>query len=370
MVVNRGKSNFIMQLISEFVFMEKDVDSRRNGPSNLSQYGRTSTYLNQIEEFQVVLALIEYFSQPGPESTRNAVFLSLFGSNLNHQRTRILCKLVSASISGAVAPLLSSIGTWMQQVGCDSLSSFEVIQNIVSDFVIFSYKSTEQLKQLPLVAPHFAANVMTSVTDFYINDLRTTMISPPDGLIDVFCEWLTDNSNLCMASQQPLALPSGAIAMPVIIPLISLIRWSVLSPFVTNSIKYSSLHLTILRTFIEISAEAPTKVINAQDLERFIEPLTNFATQINNKVPPKQSNLRIDNDALQTSLERLAQVVHVGISSGCIFGNISQLLSILETLPPHTLMNIIIKKHRHSTIIPETTVDDNSKNDVVVPMEQ
>lgn len=339
MIIGRGKQNIIMQLISEFVFLErsKDMDVRR-GQSPLA-YGNMQ--LNKIQEFQLILVLIEFFSQPGPDSTRNAVFLSLFGTNLTPQRSKILCKLISTSVSGSVAPLLSSAGTWMQQVGCTTPPSLEVAQSLVSDFIIFSRKTSEQLKQLPLVAPHFAANLMTAVADLYLNDQRGNLSPPPDALLDVFCEWVTENPSLCLASQQPLALPAGAITMPVVTPLAGLIRWSVLAPIVSNTGTYSNLHLSLLQTLLEIVSNGPPTALNAQHLALIINPLKNQAAHlISEKIDPSQ-----DAD-FQKCMERFAQAVQVGLTSNCVYGNIPQLLCALETLPPHNLMKIVIAANK------------------------
>lgn len=328
-----------MQLISEFVFLErnKDVDIRRG--QSPQQYANMN--LNKIQEFQLILVLIEYFSQPCPDSTRNAVFLSLFGTNLTPQRSQILCKLISTSVSGSVAPLLSSAGTWMQQVGCTTPPSLEVAQSLVSDFIIFARKTSEQLKQLPLVAPHFAANLMTAVADLYLNDQRNILTAPPDALLDVFCEWVTDNPALCLASQQPLALPTGAIAMPVVTPLAGLIRWSVLSPIVSNRPTYSSLHLALLQTLLDVVNSGPPTALSAQHLSLIVGPLKNQAARLlAEKVDPAED------ENFKKCMERFAQAVQVGLSANCVYGNIPQLLCALETLPSHSLMKIVISANR------------------------
>uniref|UniRef100_A0A1A9ZW82 OB domain-containing protein n=1 Tax=Glossina pallidipes TaxID=7398 RepID=A0A1A9ZW82_GLOPL len=72
-------------------------------------------------------------------------------------------------------PLLSSADTWMQQVGCTTATTLEMTQSLVNDFIIFSRKTPEELKQLPLVAPHFAANLMTAVTYMYLNEQRGSL---------------------------------------------------------------------------------------------------------------------------------------------------------------------------------------------------
>lgn len=354
MVANRAKSNFIMQLISEFVFLEKDTDSRRSGSQN-AQFKRSSANFNKFEEFQMIMTLIDYFSQQDTDCTRNAIFISLFGPNLNQLRTKILCKLVSTSISGAVAPVLLSVGTWMQQIGCATTSCQDVAQSIVSDFVTFSHKISEQMKQLPIVAPHFTANLITAITHLYVNDQRNPITLPPDGLVDLFCEWLTDNPSLCMASQQPLELPSGAIAMPAISPFIGLIRWSVFSPFTGSySPKLSYLHLTILRTFLAISNDKAIEALNVQDLIRLIESLKSLVSKSNKECTTKlaSNNLCPEKSPYELSVERFGQAIQVAISSRCVTSNVTQLLCALETLPTHPLLTLVIKQNRNPIQIP------------------
>lgn len=135
-----------MDLISEFIFLEKtkDIDARK---------GYVPSAMNLVQEFQLVVALCEFFSRPGPDATRNAVFLSLFGAATTPVRSDVLVKLISTSVSASIAPLLCAAGTWMQQVGCTSVASTELAQSLVKDFVIFSKKTSEQLRQLPMVAP-------------------------------------------------------------------------------------------------------------------------------------------------------------------------------------------------------------------------
>ncbi|CAD6994087.1 uncharacterized protein C7orf26 homolog [Ceratitis capitata] len=335
-VVSRSKQNFAIQLISEFVFMERSKDQVdiRKGPLPVSP-------LNSFQEFQLILVLIEYFSQPGPDATRNVVFLSLFGSNLTPQRSKILCRLVSTAVSGSVAPLLSSAGTWMQQVGCMNQPSLEVAQSLVSDFITFSRKTSEQFKQLPMVAPHFAANLMTTVADLYMNEQNSALTPPPDALLDIFTEWISENPSLCLASQQPLALPSGAIAMPVVTPLAGLLRWAVLAPMFSNRISYSNLHLWLLQTMLQIVNSGPPTALNAQHVAQMVTQLQAYVArlQTDNVEPTKDA-------AYQKSVERLAQAVQVAIKVNCMYGNIPQLLCTLETLPPHPLMTMVIKANK------------------------
>lgn len=73
-------------------------DSRKAyGQNNISS-------LTLIQEFQLVVVLSEFFSsRSSPEVTKNAVFLSLFGSVTPYvARSRVLIKLISTAISGSI----------------------------------------------------------------------------------------------------------------------------------------------------------------------------------------------------------------------------------------------------------------------------
>lgn len=337
LIASRNKQNLAMQIISEFIFLErtKDGDVRKMQTLGISQ-------MNIYQEFQLILALIEYFSRPGRDATRNAIFLSLFGSHLTPQRSRLLSRLISTAVSGSVAPLLSSAGTWMQQVGCKTPPSLEVAQNIVSDFISFSRKTPEQLRHLPMVGPHFAANFMVAVADLYLNEKRGGVLTPPpDALLDAITEWTSENPLLCQAPQQPLVLPAGAIAMPFATPLAGLLRWVVLAPLVSNRQAYSNLHLSLLHTLLKTANNGESTIsLHSQDLMQIVTSLQKYCARLTEaKVAP-------DADAAYLkSMERFAQAVQIALASNCITNHI-QLLCVLETLPPHALMKIVLAAHK------------------------
>ncbi|XP_055586999.1 integrator complex subunit 15 [Uranotaenia lowii] len=337
LIIHRNKHDIAMDLVAEFVFRERKDDQSRQ-----QQKQAPIPRLSSIEEFQLVLALCDFFSRPGPDATRNAVFFSLFGGSIG--RSSVLNKLISTAVSGSIAPLLCAAGTWMQQLGCTSPPSLELAQCIVKDFVIFSNKPSEQLKSLPMVAPRFAANFMTAVTDLYLNGGKGQLAAPPDLLLDVITEWVSENPALCLASQQPMALPSGAIAMPVVTPLAGLIRWCVLSLLTTDRQQlYSKLHLAVLQSLLEATPPptTPPSAVNAQHLGLIINSLQ---TEMDAMLKGGKS---LNEEFIHCCLERFAQAVQVGLTSRCIFGNIPQLVCRLETLPSkNKLLQIVINANK------------------------
>lgn len=84
------------ELIVECVFLEPKSDSKKGN----------QVCLTVFQEFQLVLVLAQYFSRPGPDATRNAVFLCLFGHmTLTPVRSRVLSKFISTAISDSIAPV-------------------------------------------------------------------------------------------------------------------------------------------------------------------------------------------------------------------------------------------------------------------------
>lgn len=99
--------------------MERKWSDRKS--SNASIIG-----LNVFQEFHLVLILIDYFSRPGPDVTRNTVFLSLFGSSmLSPGRSKVLHKFISTAITDSIAPVKNGI-TFTPQAE----------QNWFSDFIL------------------------------------------------------------------------------------------------------------------------------------------------------------------------------------------------------------------------------------------
>lgn len=184
---------------------------------------------------------------------------------------------------------------------------------------------------------------MTSVTELYMHNIRNGEVeTPPDMLLEVFTDWLTDNPTLCLVPQPPLALPSGAISMPVVTPLTGLISWCVLAPIYQTPVEsptYNRLHLAILQSLMQTPSVQTTATVNALHFGAIILALKQKADQI--------SNAESD-DRMQLSIERFAQAIQLALTARTLSGNFAQLLCRLETLPSNTLMQIVIKAHKVS----------------------
>lgn len=275
-----------IDLMAEFVFWEKDRRGNKRGVE-----------LTCIQEIQLLEVLCEYFSQPGSETTKNTVFLNLFGPSTIQLRLKILCKLVSIGISSSCASLLIAAGAWMQQLGCTSHSSLQLARAIVKDYFALIPNVLETLYSLPKIAPQFTANFLTAIAEIYLTDKYSVFTTPPKSLLEIITQWVTENPTLCLAAQQKTAaLPTGGIAMPTITPIAGLFKWCILAPLqCENTLKmpanntkktndnnlelYAKLHLALLETLIEAKTESGLpNVIGSQHLVPVIPAIQ---TQIN-----------------------------------------------------------------------------------------
>lgn len=89
-----------LELVADAIFLEKRTDVRKE----------PNTALNVFQEFQLVLAFADFFSRPGPDVAKNAVFICLFGdAQLPPGRSRVLSRLISTAISDSIAPVNMNI---------------------------------------------------------------------------------------------------------------------------------------------------------------------------------------------------------------------------------------------------------------------
>lgn len=83
-----------MEIMTEFVFCESD----RRG-------GRRPGGLNPLQELQLIDVICEYLSSCNSETTKNTIFLSLFGGMEGQRRLKILSILASMAVSASSTPV-------------------------------------------------------------------------------------------------------------------------------------------------------------------------------------------------------------------------------------------------------------------------
>ncbi|XP_045450741.1 uncharacterized protein C7orf26 [Melitaea cinxia] len=354
-----------MDIISEFVFCETDRRGNRRG-------------LNPLQELQLIDIICDYLSACTNDTTKNTIFLSLFGGMESQRKLKVLSILASMAVSASSTPVLLAVGVWLQQMGCSSTQSLQLVENVIKDHFYLNTSNQSALKTLATTAPQFVSNFITAVTELYMHDLQKPKKMPPKNLLEVITSWVYSNPSLCMSAQlNPAALPSGSIPMAAVTPLAGLIHWCALAPLyidedkdmeerpikrikledekpsivkslpsksLTESELYIKLHLGVLHSLrAGRRTHGPPTAVNAQHLAALTPLVQAYAHQL------LKRGVKLHTDTkLQDCLDRIGQAVQVALANGCVYGNISNLLAALDTLPENRLLRIIIKSHQQN----------------------
>lgn len=304
-----------MDLISEFVFGEIERRKKRN-------------MTMAIQELQLIEVLSDFFQSPGgAPAVRNAVFLSLFPADSS--RYKVLGNLVSLAIATQNKAVLNATGIWMQQLGSTSPQSVGLARHVLNDYFVLTPKSIDKLKQLPVLAPHFTANLLTAIGEVYEDK------DPPTELLRLVGEWINENPSLLLTSlMDNPALPTGGIPMTPITPIAGLFRWCILSPLRADDNEnlepqdeqkklYSKIQQLLMDSVLRLKNSGNNKhAISAQHLAATTRTLT---TNLQNRT-------NINSAVRDLAMERLAQAVSAAMSANCIYGNKQELLALLQPL--------------------------------------
>ncbi|XP_012284720.1 uncharacterized protein C7orf26 homolog [Orussus abietinus] len=300
-----------MDIMSEFVFGEIDRRKKRNMNT-------------AIQELQLIEVLSDFFQSPGGcPAVRNAVFLSLYPAD--SPRYKILGNLVSLAIATQNKAVLNATGIWMQQLGSTSMQSVGLAKHILNDYFVLTPKSIDRLKQLPALAPHFTANLLTAIGEVYKDK------NPPTELLKLVGDWIDENPSLLLTSlMDNPALPTGGIPMTPITPIAALFRWCILSPLreCTENLEeqqkyYSKIHQLLMDSVLRLKNSGSNKhAISAQHLAAITRALTTLL----------HSSTNLKTELQDLTMERLAQAVSSAMSANCIYGNKQELLALLQPL--------------------------------------
>ncbi|XP_071647624.1 integrator complex subunit 15 isoform X2 [Temnothorax longispinosus] len=304
-----------MDLISEFVFGEVEKRKKRN-------------MTTAIHELQLIDCMSDFFQSPGgTPAVRNALFLSLFPAD--SPRYKILGNLVSFAIATQNKAVLNAAGIWMQQLGSTSPQSVGLARHVLNDYFVLTPRSIDKLKQLPVLAPHFTANLLTAIGEVYEDK------DPPTELLRSVGEWIDENPSLLLT---PLmdnpALPTGGIPMTPITPIAGLFRWCILSPLRNDTTEstesreesrkfYSKVQQLLMDSVLRLNNSDSNKhAISAQHLASTTRLLT----------ANLQNRPNVEKVSRDLAMERLAQAVSAAMSANCIYGNKQELLALLQPL--------------------------------------
>lgn len=346
-----------------------------------------------IEELVVVRELSQYLGKMLDTATRNSLFMLLFHPASNDPRTphkmRILSSLISLAITTHNVPVLEATAVWMQQMCCLSVWCCDVIRGLVQDYFQLNPSSpthfARALKALPAKAPLFTANLITTLTQLYAK-LGSGEICerPPESLVVTIAYWLGQGGGpgsmqgTALSSYPQLALaplthrlPGVPMPMTAVTPIATLLKLCVEAPFFENhkgieAMKssqrvigaqklltegdlnkfdkampgkmpgstsndkpelFSQLHLSLLQTLQCVPAMRATmtqkEVLCSKHVVSVIEA-------VNERI---QMSGPDQDEAMNTSLDRLAQTILVALHTQCLTGSLSEMWSALHRLP-------------------------------------
>ncbi|KOB69499.1 Uncharacterized protein OBRU01_16769 [Operophtera brumata] len=313
-----------MDIIAEFVFCETD----RRGT-------RRTVALTPLQELQLIDVMCEYLGSCANEITKNTVFLSMFGGVEGLRRLKILSILASMGVSASSTPVLLAVGVWLQQMGCSSSQSLQLVENIIRDHFFLNTSNQASLRSLATTAPQFVANFITAVTELYMQDGPGGRKMPPKNLLEL----------------NPAALPSGAIPMAAVTPLAGLIHWCALAPLYVDEEEVTT---PLKRIKIEHDSERTIKQVAHRRLSEW-ELYTKLQLGVLSSLRAGRAARGAGGvlsaqlaSALAVRVHAHAQAVlqRVALANGCIYGNITSLLASLDSLPENRLLKIIIGTHQ------------------------
>lgn len=93
-------------------------------------------------------------------------------------------------MSSHTPQVLLAVGVWLQQMGCSSPLSLQLVENIIRDHFHLNTCNQAALKSLATSAPQFVANFITAVTELYMQEVQGVRKLPPKNLLEVITSWV------------------------------------------------------------------------------------------------------------------------------------------------------------------------------------
>nr|XP_045596154.1 uncharacterized protein C7orf26 homolog [Procambarus clarkii] len=330
-----------------------------------------------VEELVVVRELGQHLGKMVDTASRNSLFITLFHPSSHDPRTphklRILSALVSLAIATHNVPVLEATAVWMQQVCCLSSWSGEVCRGLVQDYFQLTPSSPPHfaaaLRALPTMAPLFTANLITTLSQLYAKVGSGEICErPPETLVSTVVWWLKGAPGLPPhLALAPLthSLPGVSLPMTAVPPIAPLMKWCVEAPFfedTDNSSEsqgrklslpkliegealfdnkptlsksgpaestdlYSQLHLSILQTLQNVPS------VRARMTQKQVL-CPKHVTSVVDAVCERIRSCRSENEeAVNMSLDRLAQIILVALHTESLSGSLSDMWDSLHRLP-------------------------------------
>ncbi|XP_078676552.1 integrator complex subunit 15-like [Branchiostoma floridae x Branchiostoma belcheri] len=324
--VGGGGGNQLGALVEEFVHFRP--------PDALPHH----TGLNALQELQLLQILSDYFGGKTNAGLARQVFMVLFATRggpdrLTDHKVKLLGKLVSMCIATQHEMVLDCTSYWILQEGTASPPVLTLLTSVIQDYCMLMPGTLHTLRKVDKTSPSFACQFVTIVTGLY--QLKPVSSShPPPALLEVIAEWVAGNPRICLAS-----LKDTKGSAPVT-PIPGLCHWCVKSPLVQNpeknapeeAILYSKLHLGVLQSLLAAQTIAPNaKLLPVPTVEEIVADLRALVSASGQQ-----------GEAVQTAVERLAQVMQVAMATGCTHLSRKQVAGVCGKLPENRLLGLIL----------------------------
>lgn len=97
-----------------------------------------------------------------------------------------------SSIQNYAFQVLLAVGVWLQQMGCSSPQSLQLVENVIRDHFYLNTSNQLTLKSLANTAPQFVSNFITAVTELYMHEAQGITKLPPNHLLEVITSWVSN----------------------------------------------------------------------------------------------------------------------------------------------------------------------------------
>ncbi|XP_031563350.1 uncharacterized protein C7orf26-like [Actinia tenebrosa] len=370
-------SAFLVELIDQYLFHITD---------------QNKSSLTALQELRLLELLNKHFKEQKSDFVRWLVFDTLFSFSNQEQKEKkfnrrldLLTKLVSMAIALRNGNIMDCMALWMQKHRHFSSIVVQVSTCVIEDYSCLVPVSLPFLQSVSLSSPHLACQLIVALTS--IHTMITTEHSsdslnlhPALSTLKVIVKWISQDPSICLIKpnrtlitlpslHSPTAASPDSPPLPLC-PVRGLVQWTVLEPLtrlklnessdMKQSLKdmYSELHLGLLQALVmsgkskfnpkddmelepgEVMDESDTlrHLLDSKDLKRLTESMVKFIDSLNEAVDILPD---ARNDAVNISIDRIAQIIQVSIATGCLSSSKGDLLEICKSVPNNCLETVV-----------------------------
>ena len=364
------ETELVLEIVDEFIFFTKSSKSKR---------------LNQVQELQLMQVVVDFFQANWPPSASSASPLAENGNYFAFPEVLVLCnifnhifmdppsssskdeeekaasrmkslvKLTSVAMGLKSRPVLHCLGVWLHKQGSNSEKALSVCESLLQEFILLVDEPLEALKNLPVVAPLFAAHLLVSMTEIYTlkvtcKDLQknysSTIIAapsktsnfPPKTVLHVVNSWMTGSEcqDRLLPTMVPCLISASCLGQSNTNPLLGLARWTVLYPLVASRLGlpkedvafYSQLHVGILECLSDVARHRQlirNDVVSAKRLGQLV-------SKVGEEISLLQKEWAASENVIEESLDRLGQFVSCVMAINLVTGERDEIFKNLKGL--------------------------------------